>query len=311
MTAAPGGECMEIVVATDAGYARPTAVTLRSLARSTSGPIRVTILHDGVPRKIRGEVQESVERSEVELTWIDLSSSALGIDVGSSHLPRSACFRLKLGSLLTDDVHRCLYLDVDLLVEASLRPLWETDLAGRTAAAVRSVNFPHIATRGAFDHWRALGLDPRAGYFNSGVVLIDLERWRRKGLEGQVFEHLRSSLRSGPNIDQNAWNFVLHGDWLELDPRWNQQTPLLDDQHGVHLIYDDDTIERVRREPAVTHFLDRPKPWQHGCSHPARSRWMDVAATTALGRPELRPPTLAAETRRRLRRAGGVLRKGR
>lgn len=302
---------MEVVVATDLAYVRPTAVTLRSLARRTPGPIRVNVLHDAVPPGARKQVETSVEDGEVDFSWIDLSGGGIDTDVASSHLPRSACFRLKVGSLLGADVGRCLYLDVDLLVESSLRALWETDLDGCTAAAVRSVNFPHISTRGAFDQWRELGLDPRAGYFNSGVVLLDLERWRRLRLEDQVFEHLKSPLRSGPNIDQNAWNYVLHGDWLELDPRWNQQTPFLDDQHGVHLVYDDQTVERVRREPAVVHFLDRPKPWEHGCTHPSASRWLDVAAQTTFGKPDLRPPTLASEIRRRVRRAGGVLLKGR
>lgn len=302
---------IEVVVATDASYVRPTAVTLRSLVAQTPGPIRVTVLHDSVPRHQRQAVERSVDGDGVRFAWLDMGPRDLGVDVSRSHLPRAACFRLQIGSLLGDDVVRCLYLDVDLLVEASVRPLWETDLGDRSGAAVRSVNFPSVGTRGAFDHWRELGLDPRQPYFNSGVVLLDLRRWRSLGLEARAIEHLSSPQRSGPNLDQNAWNYVLHRDWLELDPRWNQQTPFLDDQHGVALLYDDETIDRVRRSPAIVHFLDRPKPWQHGCTHPAAGRWTEVAAQTTFGRPELRAPTMTQQLRRRVRRAGGVLLKGR
>jgi lipopolysaccharide biosynthesis glycosyltransferase len=301
---------IDVVVATDTAYALPTAVTLRSLAACTTGPIRVTVLHEAVPRDVRARIEQSIGSSQVAVVWIDLGRRDLGIDVSASHLPRAACFRLRIGSLLDDDVRRCLYLDVDLLIETSLRPLWDSDLGGRTAAAVRSVNFPNIATRGAFDRWRTLGLDPRQPYFNSGVVLLDVERWRQLGLEEKAVAHLSSHERSGPNLDQNAWNYVLHKDWLELDPKWNQQTPFLDDQHGVHLVYDDETIDRVRQEPAVVHFLDRPKPWQHACTHPAAPRWTEVAARTGFGPPDPAVPTLADELRRRVRRAGGVILKG-
>src|SRR4029077_14814785 len=76
---------------------------------------------------------------------------------------------------LLGDLGRVLYLDSDLIVTGPLDELWSTDLVAHPLAAVTNPLYPGMST--AF--FRVLGLPTETAYFNSGVMLIDLEDWRR------------------------------------------------------------------------------------------------------------------------------------
>lgn len=298
-----------IVVATDARFALPTAVLLRSLvAHAGFDTIHVTILHEGVTPELQAKVEASVPSAGTSLHWVPADLERLG-EVPETHLPPSAWFRLLAVDAVPPTVSRLLYLDVDMLVRAPLLDLWATDLGGRPIAAVRSVNFPSIGTYGGFDHWRRHGLDPRLPYFNSGLLLIDADLWRRESTTSEVMRFMRSGDNHGG--DQQALNVHFAGRWLELDPRWNQQTPLLDDRCGGHLLYDDATIDRARDDPAIIHFLDRPKPWHRGCTHPARDLWRAAAGDTAFAPVDLDRDPIREIVRWRVRRAASALVKGR
>jgi lipopolysaccharide biosynthesis glycosyltransferase len=293
------------VVATDAQFALPTAVTLRSLWEHMAGEdLHVVVLHDDVDASLRATVDASLPPGAPTPRWVQADLTTLG-DLPPQHLPPATWFRLLALEVVPPDVERVVYLDVDVLIRGSLSALWSVDLAGRPVGAVRSVNYPSIGTWGAFDHWRRYGIDPQLPFFNAGLLVIDAERWRAAGTSDRIVELLGSGdIRGG---DQQALNVALAGCWQELDPMWNQQTPLLDDAHGGPLLYDLATLERARRDPLVIHFLDRPKPWHVDSTHPARGLWRAEAARTAFAPVALDRTSRFDKLRRRAKRAASAL----
>ena len=297
------------MVATDAAFALPTAVTLRSLFRQEgSTDIAVTVLHDRIPGDLRERVDASLPPGAPAVRWVEADLSSLG-ELPAYHLPPSTWFRLLAIDALPPDVERFVYVDVDVVIRQPLQPLWGVDLKGRPLGAVRSVNYPSIGTWGAFDHWRRYGIDPRLPFFNAGLLVVDVPRWVAAGTTARILELMRTGDIHGG--DQQSLNVALAGQWTELDPIWNQQTPLLHDGKGGHLLYDDDTIDRAREAPAVVHFLDRPKPWHADCTHPARDLWRAEAASTAFAPLVLERRRLAEVVRWRVKRAASALIKGR
>lgn len=301
----PAGSSLEILVATDAAFALPTAVTLRSLTTSSDLELRIHIVHDAVPAELRTRIEASLDPGDWSLSWHDMSGADSG--VLSPHLPRAANFRLVADDLLCNSADRVVYLDVDVLVRGSLAPLATMDMRGRTVAAVRSVHHPSVATWGAIDQWEALGLDPRASFFNSGVLLIDTRRWCDLKVGESSLAYLRSPQARAANADQEALNVVLHKDWLELDPIWNQQTPMLDPQRGAALVFDDAQLAAALSDPHIVHFLSRPKPWHRDCTHPRRDEWRAVAAMTAFAPVKLDRTGWRSEAWRRIRRAASAV----
>lgn len=310
MPEAAGQDQHHVVVATDESFAMPTAVALRSLARASEGPICVTVLHDSISPAAMDRISRSLPHEDVELRWSDVGH----LDAGAtrrSHLGVATYFRLWVERVVPPEATRVLYLDVDTIVRRDLAPLFATDLAGHVLAAVRSVHFPFVGSRGAVNHWRQLGLDPRAPFFNAGVLLIDVARWRSEGVEARALEYLQGP-HLGGGADQEALNVALTDRWLAIPPIWNQQTPILTDDHGAHLIHTADEIAAARSDPAIVHFQTRPKPWHRGSSHPWAAEWLDHAAGVAFDRVTgLRERPLADEARWRAKRAASALLRGR
>lgn len=298
-----------IIVATDENFVVPTATTLRSLSLSDSGDITVWVLASGVTETSRHLIQKSIVGEHITLRWLDMTRATLG-DTSRSSLGAATYFRLAVGEMLPASVTRALYMDTDILVADSLAPLWSLPDKGELAWAVRSVHYPSICTYGAMDRWPELGLDPRAPYFNAGVMMIDLDRWRELDVGGKALAHLASPLANGALADQEALNVVLSGHWTELDPRWNQQTPFLEKNRGVELLYPDEVVQAARQDPAVIHFLNRPKPWHRDCKHPARDAWRAIAQQTAFAPFHLQSDSVLSKARWRVRRASSALIKG-
>ena len=288
----------------------PTAVALRSLAVNGGAPLHVTVLHDSISNAAKDRIRRSVPEGSIDLAWWDAGHA----DVGASratHLSAATYFRIWIAHVLPASVDRVVYLDVDTITRHDLEPLFSIDLGGRTVAAVQSVHFPFAATRGAVNAWRELGLEAGAPYFNAGVMLIDLDRWRSEHVEERALDHLRSG-RLGGGGDQEALNVALSGRWRSVPPIWNQQTPMLADDHGAHLIYPTSELEAARTDPAIVHYQTRPKPWHRGCAHPWRGEWLSHAAEVAFDRVDgLRERPLAEEVRWRVRRAASALARGR
>ena len=102
--------------------------------------------------------------------------------------------RLWLGEFFPQTVDRVLYLDADIVVVGSIAPLWNVDLGGALMGAVDIPGSDRGVTR--------LGMRAEDGYFNAGVLVIDLKQWRATRAEETVLDYIRAnpervSLRSG------------------------------------------------------------------------------------------------------------------
>jgi lipopolysaccharide biosynthesis glycosyltransferase len=263
---------MQIVLAADARFIMPLGVTLTSLALTHSpDELTVTVLHDGVSETDMAQVEQG-PAGHIDLTWRQIDMSMLQGTHHMACLTDATKFRLLPPSVMPKSVKRAIYLDCDVVVAGSLRPLWDLDLDGHLVAAVRDAGAPFPA--GPYGtQWRELGLTPDSPYFNAGVLVIPLEEWRIEEVSRRALDILR---RSKPRWgDQDALNAVMERRWMELDRRWNLQTP---DSDGSGLAWAlwRDNVERALADPAVVHYTERDKPWRPGCRHPLASRWYEA-----------------------------------
>lgn len=159
--------------------------------------------------------------------------------------------RLKLDRLLGEYYEKILYLDCDVRVRgADLFKLFSVDLGKFPIAAVRDaaeIVRPNSASWAAYR--QQLGLSPGAGYFNSGVLLIDCGNFARCRVGDEAIQYLLDGKFRGGFHDQSALNAVLNGNWLELSPVWNWMFA--------------PRIELTKRYmPSIIHFIGPNKPWK-------------------------------------------------
>jgi lipopolysaccharide biosynthesis glycosyltransferase len=250
-----------IVLAADASYALPLAVTLRSIveAERDRWPLEFYLLHDGFSEELQKKVANSLpcdgpgfEDSAI-LHWVPVALdlfSSFPYNPHNTYLTKMAYGRLLIPKIIPENVSRVLYLDTDVLVLDNLAPLWRMDLEGNVLGAILDFN---DGTNGDFDsqsgqseHSLYYGLPRVKDCFNSGVLLIDLDRWRQEGISEEAFAYL-SQYPKTPKMDQDALNIACDGNWKQLDPWWNVQ-----DHLGRRF---------TKGEAGILHFSRRIKPW--------------------------------------------------
>lgn len=183
-----------------------------------------------------------------------------------------AWYRVFLPELLPE-VDRVLYLDCDTIIRRNLSELWMTDLRGMPLGAVVNPLYPFMDCRFLDE----LGVRAES-YFNSGVLLFDLQKWRASELTEHLLVRAREQGRQ-EWPDQNALNVVLRDFWLPLPPAWNAQNTLFDLPMYM-LAYDEAAIVEARANPAIIHFIGPYKPWHFRCKHKFRHLYWEHLANT-------------------------------
>ena len=160
--------------------------------------------------------------------------------------------RIYAGHLLPPELSKVLYLDADLLVRRSIEKLWNMDLADYYLAASAmsgSMKKPDFVAKFG------------GRYFNSGVMLINLDRWRADDVAGGCERVLAERPEDIIYWDQCLLNFTCRP-WLEIGIRYNFY-------YGVGERWANRLFGLSRREfrdiaahPAIIHFVGENKPWK-------------------------------------------------
>lgn len=235
---------IEVFLASDARCVLGAAATMRSIIDSAprGTPFRFHVMCHEVSaadqRKLAAVPRQDEPQVAIRMGTFDASRTA--------HLVRSKLVThttyssLFVGDLMPTEVTRCLKVDTDVVFRRDVTELWRTPLGDHTIAAVSDPGDEAVR-----QYQERLGLKERR-YFNAGIQLIDLARWRARDVRGRalaIAEQIGDALFLH---DQDALNCTLEGDWHALDWHWN-----------VWVI--DPKLERD--SAAVFHFMGAPKPW--------------------------------------------------
>ncbi len=186
-----------------------------------------------------------------------------------------------VADLLPERVTRAIYLDADVLVRADLARLWATPQKDFPVLAVRDAGAPIVSAPRGLLNYAELGLARDRAYFNAGVMLLDLERWRAESLGARLLRYLETHAHAIRWWDQDALNAVLAGHWGELDPRWNQIPQVWEPAAPETEAFPAALRELVIRDPWIVHYSTWSKPWHWDCAHPARARFFAALDRTA------------------------------
>jgi lipopolysaccharide biosynthesis glycosyltransferase len=149
---------------------------------------------------------------------------------GRSHMAYS---RILLPRVL--DVPRLIYLDCDVLVFRDLSELFDRKLSpGKILAAVRDSETLSLGddSRTVAD---AMKLPAEGAYFNSGVMLMNLDEFRKQNFLERSLKFLESWNGNYRFWDQSALNFLLHGLIDALPGYWNRASWQFDEQNDNDL----------------------------------------------------------------------------
>jgi lipopolysaccharide biosynthesis glycosyltransferase len=272
-------QTIEIACCFDRAFAAPAAVLATSIlvhARQDRR-YRLHVLYDGedsfAPEVFRAfaETQLAVVVHRIRNPFADLPTSR-------ASLSPAAFVRLALPELLPDCA-RVLYLDVDTLCRSDIGPLFDTPLGEAPLAAsidppmanILAIEKRHGTDAAARSFTYYLEHDLMLGhakhrYFNSGVLVLDLDRLRKEEMTARAHALLA---RLGDVIrfdDQCVLNALYAARYQQFSFRWNTMLcpPRWRDfgWGGVQLMT---RVAEAFQDPAVLHFCQNSKPWKNGC----------------------------------------------
>ena len=184
----------------------------------------------------------------------------------------AANLRLFLPYFLDDSVSRVLYLDADTIVNNSIKMFYETPLEGKAVAMI-------LDSLGNSYKENNLGFEKNDFYFNSGVILYDLNKWRELQYSQKIIDHVKAGNTHYTSPDQDLINVICKDEILKVSAKYNFQP--------VHMVYPINTyfkcyeqegyytveeLEEAKKDIVIYHsfrFVGE-FPWNKGTIHPYR-----------------------------------------
>ena len=232
----------------DNNYLPFLAVAIRSLIENASPDYFycIHVLNNGLDEARFAKIQ-AMERENLQIRPVDVSSVieplAKRLNL-RDYYTDAIYYRLFIASMFPQ-YRKVIYLDADIAVNGDISGLYNIPLGRRILGAVSD---DIIASHRHFRRYSEQGLGiPYQDYFNSGVLLMNLDEFRRQEIERKFVYLLQTHHFDTVCPDQDYLNVLCRNRVLYLDKGWNKMS--IDNRYnGV---------------PNLVHYNMFYKPWQY------------------------------------------------
>lgn len=247
---------INIVISSDNNYAPYLTTLLGStfVNAAKEDKFQIFVLDGGISEKNKSKISQFVIRYNAKIDFIrvdekEFKDSCILVE-SSKHITLPTYFRFAVARLLPKELSKVLYLDIDLIVTSSLRTLYSTDISNHFAAVVEDT----------FNDCMVISqkLKLKNKYFNAGVMLINLDKWREDNLEKKCLDNAIAIRNDICFLDQDVLNYTLDGKVKYLSFKYNLQ------QTAFHFTKQDvigDDLEQSKAAPIIIHYSGHIKPW--------------------------------------------------
>jgi lipopolysaccharide biosynthesis glycosyltransferase len=272
-------EPLVLVFGADDNHAMALAVALYSalihLERGCTLYLYVIDVGIGRLNKRRLRRIANFDHLEVYLEWVKPNFPPTTELRVTERLTAATYSRFLIADFVSERFDKAIYLDCDVMVESNLMNLWKEEISDHALLAVRSFVNPYVSSSGGVVNYEDLGLRPDNPYFNAGVLVLNLKRWRSERFAETLFDYVRQYKHFMNTCSQEPLNAVLADDWGMLDPKWNVVQQILFMERYEASDYGD-KIKAERENllnKAYIHHVTSTKPWELNCEHPGKVKW--------------------------------------
>lgn len=269
---------MNVLYQSDNNYAPYMGVSICSLFENNkeSDCITVYVIDDGINKANKEKLNElgiRYSRNIIYLTGdILLEDVELVKTFAYTQFRKNthSYFKMFIDRLLPDLDERIIYIDCDTVVEGDISGLVSMDMKDKAIGMVQDSLVSSVKT--------SVGIDDGERYYNSGVILIDLKRWKELKCSDRIFKHIRD-VRTYGTVDQDVLNVELHNEIITLPVRYNLQPVHMDYSYKLYSrvykhkepYYSSEEVREALEDPGIIHFLRYigESPWHDGNVHPA------------------------------------------
>lgn len=252
-----------VVCAADNNYSMPLAVAIRSAMENFRSNRKLLwfVIDGGITSRNKRRILKSLNSEmfnsgQCEVRWLPKpqvfdDKVVLSDQLPSSQsLPNAAFYRLVIPDLLPEQFTKAIYLDCDVAVNASLEKLWDINLGENYILATRNAYRHTIShpTSGLLN-WKELGFSPDSKKFASGVIVLNLEKWRFDNMSAKALNYLANNQKYIRWHDSDVLHAIIKDKWKEIDFRWNfyKERFILSPEEA--------------KDAFILHFMSKSKPW--------------------------------------------------
>lgn len=173
-------ERIKVTIGLDDGLVPHLEAFLHSLDSNTDTPVDVYIIYASLTPASQARLQYLASKLEAVKLILRPAAKAMrqfieNIPMDKARLPIGTYFRIIVPEVLRD-LPRVIYLDVDMIVQTSLKDLWQTPLEGNFIGVCEDSLVPcYRRTKTAHQLLGQQGMR----YFNAGMMVMDLTLMRR------------------------------------------------------------------------------------------------------------------------------------
>lgn len=275
---------MDIVFCINNNWSMQCGVTIKSILEFNKSPITFHIFSKNITNENKNRLIKIVnETSNNSIKFYIISD-----DYDDKFVLRSGdrvsietYYRFFISSLLDNTIEKVLYLDADIICVDKLDNLFDIDLTNYAAGMVLDSRYCEITK------YNRLNYDIKYGYYNAGVMLLNLKYWRDNNISQKLIDYVCNNKELCYYHDQDAINALLHDKILRLTPSFNIQTVLMqyfflkdyltcprsiqyDFKYEKKLWAE---LELALNSPKLIHFTEFYKPWHKTCKLPFTELW--------------------------------------
>jgi lipopolysaccharide biosynthesis glycosyltransferase len=265
---------IEIITACDDNYIQHLSVMLCSLLKNTQDKknIRINVIDGGISQSNKDKLLNFInDVYHLQVNYLLVDKSIYQQFPISHHFTHTIYYRISMPLLFDISIKKVLYLDADMVIKDDIKKLWDVDISNYYASGVEALSF--------VDRFADLNMPQNSLYFCSGLLLINLTKWREDNIMTKVIDFIEKNQDKIQMWDQDSLNSVLCGKWLPLPLKWNQQTYFFDDKIYKKFSSRQDFIE-ARNNPSIIHYTSSHKPWHYISNHPYKEDYFQYLKLT-------------------------------
>lgn len=266
---------INVLVCTDDNYVPQCGIMLTSLfVNNKSNNLQIFVLSEEINENNKRLLCNTANNYGVEMHFVSIDKDMLQgfnntIKLGD-HVSLAAYYRLFCSNILPQDIDKVLYLDCDIIINRDIADLYNYNIDNYALAGVIDENYF------CSEYYDRLDLDRNViTYINSGVLLINLNYWRKYNVTSRCVECVHSIPQKLLFHDQDTLNVVLKNEINYLPITWNFQTAFLycinQEKYEENILKE---INSIINNPSIIHYTGTSKPWFSSCYHPYKNYYL-------------------------------------
>lgn len=274
-----------VVYSSDDNYAQHTGVSIVSLLENNKhfNDINIYIIDNSISKASKQKLIDITNNYKRKIIFINFSEYKDKLKLNMQwKIAISAYARLFISSMVSENIEKILYFDCDTVIVNKIDELWNTDINEYYIAGV--LDTVSSVTK------EAVGISRRGKYINSGMLLINLKKWREDNIKDRFVKFIEEKNGSVTHHDQGVINGVLHKKLKILKPSFNLMTVYytmkredMISYYGIDSnFYSEEEIQESLNNPVYIHFTPgfTTRPWVKGCNHPKKQVYLDYLYKT-------------------------------